>query len=335
MKFRYKIELADGTVINGERELMPGINRIVEALPKGTLKSVSGTLPLVIGEDEKIFMNGYQTWTFCPELNKSSSIRPMAKLPKALINHYGIDRYGDYHFVNYPNRRGVTHGESYCYFRLKERFRLFASLDEVPGYTMFMYDSRSSLLTVSRDCEGVSCGGDCHAFDLFIAEGEENEVFDAWFTAMGIKPRTDERIAGYSSWYNRYQKISEMSIMDDLNGCSSVMREGDLFQIDDGWEPFVGDWLEPDGKKIPAWNESRCRRDTFARLQGGAVACAVCRAERLRAYAPSPGLAPLCGRRALAGRLKLGRLLLARYRQSGGRRLSAPLFRPGAERLGL
>ena len=251
MKFRYKIELLSGEVINGERELTAGVNRIVEALPKGTLKSISGTLPLVIGADEKIFMNGYQTWTFCPELNKSSSIRAMGKLPKVLINHYGIDRYGDYHFVNYPNRRGVTHGESYCYFRRGGRFRLFASLDEMPGYTMFMYDSSRSILTVSRDCEGVSCGGEYHVFDLFLAEGEENEVFDAWFAAMNIKPRTNERIAGYSSWYNRYQKISEQSIMDDLNGCAAVMREGDLFQIDDGWEPYVGDWLEPDGKKFP------------------------------------------------------------------------------------
>ena len=68
---------------------------------------------------------------------------------------------------------------------------------------------------------------------------------------MELKPRTTEKLYGYSSWYNRYQDIDEPAIQQDLEGCKQIFHPNDLFQIDDGWEPFVGDWLEPDGKKFP------------------------------------------------------------------------------------
>ena len=108
-------------------------------------------MPLILGEDEKIFMNGYQTWTGCPEYSRRDKIR-RCHLPRFINEKFGIDRYGDYFFVDYPEKAGVTHGESYCYFRAGQRYRLFASLDERPGYTLFQYDARAGLLSISRDC---------------------------------------------------------------------------------------------------------------------------------------------------------------------------------------
>ena len=213
--------------------------------------SARARMDIPVSADARIFMNGYQTWTYCPEYTVKSRIRGLHRLPKAIVNAWSLDRYGDYHFVDYPNKKGMLHGESYCYFREGERFLLIASLSEQNGYTLFNYDASSGELTVSRDCAGLKVEGNFASFDLFLAEGGEDEVFDAWFSTMGITPITDEPIAGYSSWYNRYQDISEESIMEDLEGCSKVMRTGDLFQIDDGWEPFVGDWLVPDEKKFP------------------------------------------------------------------------------------
>lgn len=244
---------ADGpSVMRGSFELETGEKRLVCSLPAGHLQSVTATAPLHIEPDEKIFMNGFQTWTYCPEYTAKDAIRPHAPLPKLAVDKFSLDRYGDYHFVDYPNRPGLTHGFSYCYFRRGDSYRLIASLDERPGYTIFRYDANRGELSIERDCEGVRCGGDFHAFDLFYAEGGENEVFDAWFDALGIRPRTEQKIAGYSSWYNRYQDISEQTILDDLAGCAELLEPGDLFQIDDGWEPFVGDWLEPDQKKFPS-----------------------------------------------------------------------------------
>ncbi|MBR5343814.1 MAG: alpha-galactosidase [Oscillospiraceae bacterium] len=233
-------------------ELRPGANVIAPELPKGKLWSVKGTLRRSGSDRERIFINGYQTWTYCPEHGRWDKIRSFKPLPKTLVRHFGLDRYGDYYFVDYPESAGFTHGESWCYFRKGAHYELFASLDERPGYTLFEYDAHRGLLTVERDCRGVLHGGGAfHAFDLFLAAGAEDEVFDAWFRALGVKPRTTEKLTGYSSWYNRYQKISEKTILEDLEGCAKVLRPGDLFQIDDGFETAVGDWLDPDLKKFP------------------------------------------------------------------------------------
>ncbi len=221
-------------------------------LPSGTIKSIRAELPLPMGKDEVLFMNGYQTWTYSPELDAKGKLRGTDHIPSFLLGRYFFDRYGDYHFVRYGHDKGQSHGFSYIYFRSGERYRLIASLDERPGYTIFRYDSRKGILTLERDAEGVEHGGGSFPlFDLFFAEGTEEEVFDLWFRAMGIRPRTEKKIAGYSSWYNRYQNISEAAIRDDLDGCRSLFSEGDLFQIDDGWEPKVGDWLETDSRKFP------------------------------------------------------------------------------------
>lgn len=242
MRLDYAIRLAGGQTLQGSRELEPGENIIQVTLPEGTLESVSGVVELPIAKDEKIFMNGYQTWTFCPEYTAEDRILPWKPLPRFLVNKFGLDRYGDYHFMNYPKKRGMTHGFSYCYFRRGETFRLFASLDERPGYTIFRYDSKAGKLSIQRDCKGLAWVGDYPAFQLYCAQGTEQQVFDGWFDALGIKPRTQEKLTGYSSWYNRYENIDEGSILADLEGCAQVLQPGDLFQIDDGWQQGVGDW---------------------------------------------------------------------------------------------
>ncbi len=250
-EMQYEIRLKGREPLRGQRELEQGSLSLVLPLPLGVLESVRATVPVPLSDSGRIFMNGYQTWTYCPEYGKKDFTKDLGPLPELLVRGLGLRSYGDYGFVDYPQRPGLTHGESWCYFREGERFRLFASLDERPGYTLFRYDANEGLLTIQRDCVGLCCGGDFHAFDLFTAEGTEKEVFDAWFAALGVKPRTAEPIAGYTSWYNRYQKISQKSILQDLRGCEGMLRPGDLFQIDDGWEGAVGDWLEPDRRKFP------------------------------------------------------------------------------------
>lgn len=241
-----------GQTLAGAEEVPGGALHIHPQAPAGTIQSVTAALPWEMGEEERAFFNGYQTWTYCPEYKKRDRLRGLKRVPGSLLDKYGFDRYGDYHFMDYPEKPGRFHGFSWCYLRAGDRFRLIASLDERPGYTVFRYDALRGELTVERDCAGVEHrGGPLPAFDLYFAEGTEGEVFDGWFDAMGVRPRTGEKLAGYSSWYNRYQNIDQTAISSDLAGCKTLLSPGDMFQVDDGWEPFVGDWLEADGKKFP------------------------------------------------------------------------------------
>lgn len=247
-----------------------GCVRMTLPLPEGTLRSVEAELSWAMESDEKLFMNGYQTWTYCPELGKRSIQRGLKRVPGFIKNGFALDRYGDYHFVDYSEKRGESHGFSYCYFRRGGTYRLIASLDETPGYTIFHYSSRQGVLRLTRDCAGVRHGGgDYPAFSLFFAQGTEAEVFDAWFEALGIRPRTQEKLWGYSSWYNRYQAITQQAIRQDLSGCAGMMPAGSLFQIDDGWEPKIGDWLEPDAQKFPGGMRALVEQIHAAGYQAG------------------------------------------------------------------
>ena len=248
--FYYEIKMKDGSRVFSKKETGNGKFFVVETLPENVLERVWGQIMIPTEKDEKIFVNGYQSWTHCPERRPEDSIKGVGKFPKALVDHYGMDRYGDYYFRKYPERSGILHGMNYCYFRRGDHYRLVGSLDERPGYTMLTYDSNSQLLNLDRDCSGVHCGGEFHAFDLFFAEGTEKEVFDAWFDAMGVHARTQLKLAGYSSWYNRYENITQGTILEDLYGCKDKLAPGDIFQVDDGWEPAVGDWLAPDERKF-------------------------------------------------------------------------------------
>ena len=246
----YVIQTESGAQISG-KAAADGVVRIAEPLTNARLKSVRATVSLPVSDETRIFMNGYQNWTYSPEYTRTGRTRGLKHLPFFLRGAFSINRYGDYHFVDYPYKKGVTHGESWCYFRNGERFLLFGSLDETPGYTLFRFDANKGELTIERDCAGMRVNGEFHAFDLYIKEGTETEVFDGWFREMGVKPLRTEPMVGYSSWYNRYQDISDATITDDLVGAKSLLKPGDLFQIDDGWEPFVGDWLATDPKKFP------------------------------------------------------------------------------------
>ena len=247
---QYCVAAEEGAPITGS-VAANGVVHVRVPLKNARLKKVTAKISLPAEATTHIFHNGYQNWTYSPEYDVQGRTRGLKHLPCFLRGAFGINRYGDYHFVKYPYKKGVTHGESWCYLRSGKQFLLFGSLDEIPGYTLFRYDAKKGELTLERDCAGMRVDGEFHAFDLYIAEGTEQEVFDGWFRAMDVHPLTDKKQFGYSSWYNRYQDINDQTITDDLVGAKTLLRPGDLFQIDDGWETAVGDWLVPDEKKFP------------------------------------------------------------------------------------
>ena len=229
-----------------------GLFRLNKDLKEGTLRTVTAEVTVDRRVRTKIFMNGFQTWTMSPEYEVTDKERNLNGLPRVIIDRYSLDRYGDSYFDEFPRKNGIFHGFSWCWFREGGLFKLFASLNEDNGYTIFTYDVEQSLLTISKDATGLEVSGPTELMSIGYYEGTQTEVFDRWFEDLGIEKPDTPKLYGYSSWYNRYQNITEKDMLTDLNGCKDIFSEGDLFQIDDGWEPFVGDWLECDRNKFPS-----------------------------------------------------------------------------------
>lgn len=86
---------------------------------------------------------------------------------------------------------------------------------------------------------------------LFDGEGVEDSL-RRWSrgvaAASPLAPRLPSRITGWCSWYNLYAAIDEEVIRQHLRAARDFRDRRqvplDVFQIDDGFTPEMGDWLE-------------------------------------------------------------------------------------------
>lgn len=204
-------------------------------------------------KNEKFFVNGYQSWTTSDEMSAEDIYR--GTTPLAGVTKYTKDMAitsGDYAFTRYEPRPGFFHSFTYTYLRRGDEFELFGSLSERNGYTVFYSDMEKHIFSVEKDVEGLTISEPYEMFDIVRFVGGYDEVFDKYFAAMSLpaKKRVD-RLTGYTSWYNYFQKIDENIILRDLKGLSRARESVNIFQIDDGYESFVGDWLDYNGRDFP------------------------------------------------------------------------------------
>lgn len=200
-------------------------------------------------QNEKFFANGYQSWSLSREYGKSEKIFKMT-LVASMVKNISYP-CGDYSFVDYSKKSGEFHSFTYTYLRDGENVKLFGSLTERQGYTIFKSNMNNNTFMVEKDLEGIVIDSEYRIFDLVEYEGTYDEVFDNYFKDMKIpKPRLSH-VRGYTSWYNYYKKINEKIITRDLDSMDKVIDNIDVFQIDDGFQSYTGDWLVLNDEKFP------------------------------------------------------------------------------------
>ena len=209
------------------------------------ITSVSARFAFDFEKKDMLFLNGYQSWTDSRERGARERMHSLELVPRAVIDRFHLDGYGDYRFVDYGRSHGQQHGFTYGYIRRGEEFMLLGSLAEESGFTVLRFDTGANTITLEKDCRGHHFRGDYTVFDLAILHGTEDAVFDEYFRLLGVEPAKGKRLTGYTSWYNCYENISEETIAEDLAGFAGGAKLPDVFQIDDGYENAIGDWLVP------------------------------------------------------------------------------------------
>lgn len=94
----------------------------------------------------------------------------------------------------------------------------------------------------------------CESEQLVIFDQEDIENgLREWARIVASASPTPPRVSsppitGWCSWYNLYAYINEENILEHLHAAETVARRQNLpmrvFQIDDGFTPEMGDWLE-------------------------------------------------------------------------------------------
>lgn len=235
-------------------------------LPKTdiTFQKFEVTGDISFSQNSKFFVNGYQSWTvsreYAPNEDMRTDFNPkfLSVFDKKKLNIRGIWGAGDLTFHKYPEKAGIFYGYSYAYIRNENDIRLFASLSEKNGYTIITFDTNKSSVTIEKDLEGVEykSGEEINILEICDIIDESETAFDKYFEIAEIKKPTAKRMCGYTTWYNYYTSVTEEIVKRDLESISKLDSKIDIFQVDDGYERTVGDWLIADNKKFPSGMKS-------------------------------------------------------------------------------
>ncbi|HEX2899566.1 MAG TPA: glycoside hydrolase family 36 protein [Bacteroidia bacterium] len=207
------------------------------------LKDLYIELVQPVAPTDTIFLNGYQSWTESRLFSPDESIPKLTGPIKGMLN-----TTGDYTFYNNPHKEGYLHAWSFTSLGMadgKTRFWMEAATET--GYTIFEWRCKEGRLRLRKDVGGRTLLGEAELLrvNLWEEDGTESTV-PLPACAKAVKaPAT-----GWTSWYNYYTKITEGIILDNLRAYGFREMPIDFFQIDDGWQPAVGDWTSAN-KKFP------------------------------------------------------------------------------------
>ena len=209
------------------------------------------------GENSRFLANGFQSWTDTKEFTKDEKMPGIGLIGKSPFGiFFGMKYVGDYSFVKPEKKAGSFHSHSFAYIKNGENYEFVGSLNDRTGYTVICADMNKNELRFSKDLEGIVIDKKYEVLNLLFAKGSYDEVFDTYFSALGVSPLTPkgEKVKGYTSWYNYYKNINEEIILRDLESLTAVENYKDyvnIFQIDDGFQTAVGDWFSIDAEKFP------------------------------------------------------------------------------------
>ncbi|MCO5231077.1 MAG: alpha-galactosidase [Chitinophagales bacterium] len=202
---------------------------------------------------KSVFANGFQSWSESKLYKKTDKIKPLRKLTQSIMKPYG-----DYTYYDYTGKEGVIHSWTYTYLPIANKKIFFiGSLDEKNAFTNFVHHTSSDELHVIKDVQGWQVSGEQHLADLFFTENSERGAFQHYFMLCGYDEPSAEPAIGWTSWYHYYTKISEKIALENLENYKKDSLPIKIFQIDDGYQTRVGDWLSvnekfPSGMKFMA-----------------------------------------------------------------------------------
>ena len=226
----------------------------VTLVPKKNFEMVDfyAEMPFNFKEGDKFFGAGYQSWTKSKEWTADEIMPGTIKL--ANISEYTKDlarKTSDEWIVNYSYKPGEFHSHCYTYVKRGDTVKLWGSLSEKTGYTIFKVKMNEGRFYFTKDLLGKVVSEPLKIFDIVYFEGDYEEVFDKYFDMWKMPETRHGMMSGYTSWYNYFQNITEDIIIRDLHGLDPYKDQVNIFQIDDGYETYIGDWLDPNPSKFP------------------------------------------------------------------------------------
>ncbi|MEI6610411.1 MAG: glycoside hydrolase family 36 protein [Deltaproteobacteria bacterium] len=195
-------------------------------------------------EDLALLKEGFQSWSYSGALGLNDLQRkPRASFMVALQEN----------ITNWPTGKNGNHISEMFFFlgNRKTSQGLFAG--QLPPFNQFVQYSvifgkfKTHTLVIRWDMDKLFKSNESIALDeLAIREGNCTETLNSYADRVGKDAKVsfiDTMRVGWCSWYYYYTKISYDIIMENLAFSEKNNILFDFFQIDDGYQSMVGDWL--------------------------------------------------------------------------------------------
>lgn len=206
----------------------------LEGLPEGRIVSSLGLRFGSVAGIRSYLRNGYQSWdgSFFVEPGTPSGDGPPAKAPTLGFAMTALLPAAE------PGALVIG----------------FARHDQFQSRLRFGGSADAPTFVIETLRDGAAHDGAVAAEPMVLFDHDEvEEALRRWSRIVAaespLPPRVrDHRITGWCSWYNLYAAIDERSILDHLEAAARFRDERhvplEVFQIDDGFTPEMGDWLE-------------------------------------------------------------------------------------------
>lgn len=227
----------------------------VSVIPHSEISNIEFSLTFSheFNKNTLVYCEGFQSWSYSREYSVSEQYEAVPAFTALIQDKLGALEIGNDKFTPTTRDKGVFKSSTFFYSResAHDSIDFIGSRSDTLGYTTFLIDTNSNSVTAHKDFEGLTLNSETELINLVALKGEYNKVFDEYFELMGVKKPNAVKLKGYSSWYNHYRAITEDIILSDLNAITSVESNINAFQIDDGYQPFIGDLTAIDTTKFP------------------------------------------------------------------------------------
>lgn len=126
-------------------------------------------------------------------------------------------------------------------------------MSEHLGYTYFKGNFNDNTLSIYKDVLGKRMEADqeLEFIKVFVAQDKdaEGKIWDKYasFFPDNRSLKGDmhriRHVNGWTSWYNYYGDVSESIVLENLEALQRYKYPINIFQIDDGFQTAIGDWL--------------------------------------------------------------------------------------------
>ncbi|KAG2175075.1 hypothetical protein INT44_007553 [Umbelopsis vinacea] len=198
--------------------------------------------------DIRMLANGFQSWSQTRELNEYGRL---SKIPYPVAWITKFDLQGDYDFYNYTGDTGNIFSSTVTHLRFPDdQFLFVGSVSEETGYTYLEGNFNDNSFAIYKDIEGKHLkANDKLVIKCFISQGYDLpgmwRSYARYYTQGEL---LGPPVTGWTSWYNYYEAVTEKDIMDNLEAMQAQSYPIDYFQIDDGYQQMIGDWLDINDK---------------------------------------------------------------------------------------